>query len=146
MDSGSRGDLIVVRPATSEDVPVLVSFWAVAAENETRSGDGSTAVHALLDRDPEALLVAELHDEIVGTVVAGWDGWRGHVYRLAVSPRHRRRGIGTALLTAAEARLRRLGASRFETMLLDGNELGRSMCEAGGYTPQEEWRRWVKQA
>lgn len=146
MESASQGDLIVIRPATSEDVPVLLPFWAVAAENDTRPTDTSSAVQALLDRDPDALLVAELHDEIVGSVIAGWDGWRGHVYRLAVAPRYRRRGIGQALLTAAEARLRRLGATRFDAMVLEDNDLGQSLWKAAGYAPQDEWRRWVKPA
>lgn len=138
--------VVVIRAATPEDAPVLLPFWAVAAENESRPTDTTTAIQALLDRDPEALLVAELDDEIVGTVIAGWDGWRAHIYRLAISPRHRRRGLGSALLTAAESRLRRLGATRFDAMVLDGNELGHAMWARAGYTPQEDWRRWVKQA
>ncbi len=61
---------------------------------------------ALLERDPSALLVAELGDQLVGSVIAGWDGWRGHLYRLAVHPDRSREGVGRALLVAAESRLR----------------------------------------
>jgi ribosomal protein S18 acetylase RimI-like enzyme len=80
----------------------------------------------------------------VGTVIAGWDGWRAHLYRLAVHPDHRRQGIGSLLLNAAEQRLAALGATRFDAMVLEGNELGASTWRARGYAPQEEWRRWVR--
>jgi ribosomal protein S18 acetylase RimI-like enzyme len=41
--------------------------------------------------------VAEGDGEIVGALIAAWDGWRGNMYRLAVREGHRREGIGLAL-------------------------------------------------
>ena len=70
---------------------------------EPTSTDSSEAVAVLLARDPGALIVAEADGEIVGSVVAGWDGWRGSVYRLAVAERYRRAGLGTG--TAARRRV-----------------------------------------
>jgi ribosomal protein S18 acetylase RimI-like enzyme len=47
-----------------------------------------------LIREPAALLlVATIDDHIIGSVIGGWDGWRGNIYRLVVAPEHRRRGI-----------------------------------------------------
>ena len=40
-----------------------------------------------------------------GTVIASWDGWRGAMYRLAVLPSLRRRGIAAALVDEGERRL-----------------------------------------
>jgi ribosomal protein S18 acetylase RimI-like enzyme len=57
-----------------------------------------------------ALLVAVAGGGVVGTVIAGWDGWRGNIYRLAVHPNHRRRGTGRALAAAADDVLAALGA------------------------------------
>lgn len=135
---------VSLRTATYDDVEELIAFWAVAGENDTRPTDRPELVRALLDRDPEALLVAEADGRIVGTVVAGWDGWRAHLYRLAVGPDHRRRGIGRLLLDRAEERLRTLGATRLDAMVLEGNELGAATWRAASYEPQERWRRWVK--
>ena len=42
-------------------------------------------------------MVAESDQQIVGTVIAGWDGWRGSIYRLVVAPSHRRAGLGRRL-------------------------------------------------
>ena len=84
--------------ATPDDVPELLALWAVAAENDSRPGDTAQAVFTLLERDPGACLIARQGDRIVGTLIAGFDGWRAHLYRLAVHPAMRRRGIAQALL------------------------------------------------
>jgi ribosomal protein S18 acetylase RimI-like enzyme len=60
--------------------------------------------------DPEALLVAEADGWAVGALVAGRDGWRGNLDRLAVRPEARRRGLEVALVRAGEERLRAKGA------------------------------------
>ncbi len=121
-------------------------MWRTAAENESRPVDTRAAVVALLERDPAALLVAVSDMQLIGSLIAGWDGWRAHLYRLAVRPDHRRRGVGRALLDAAEARLAGLGARRFDAMVLDVNELGHRLWQAAGYRRQDEWGRWVKSA
>ncbi len=133
-----------LRTALVDDVDDMIVFWQLAGENDGRPTDSADAVRRLIERDPDALLVAELGGVIVGTVIAGWDGWRAHLYRLAVHPDHRRLGIGRLLLNAAEARLEAFGASRLDAMVLDGNELGQSAWQARGYRPQPDWSRWVK--
>ncbi len=135
-----------VRPAGLDDVDAVLDLWRIAAENESRPADTREAVFAVLERDPAALLVAVSDAELIGSLIAGWDGWRAHLYRLAVRPDYRRRGVGQALLDAAEARLAGLGARRFDAMVLDGNELGRRLWQAAGYRRQQEWGRWVKTA
>ena len=133
-----------LRTGAAADVDGLLELWAEAAENAERAPDTRAAVTALLGRDPDAVIVAEHDGELVGSVIAGWDGWRCHLYRLAVRPAWRRRGVGSALLRAAEDRFRAVGAVRADAMVLHTNGLGQSLWRAEGYRRQEEWRRWVK--
>jgi ribosomal protein S18 acetylase RimI-like enzyme len=133
-----------IRAAVPTDVDAVLALWQVAAENDARPVDTREAVETLLARDPGACLVAEVGGRIVGTVIAGWDGWRAHLYRLAVDPAVRRQGVGAALLDAAAERLVALGATRLDAMVLDHNELGQSIWRASGFTAQAEWRRWVR--
>jgi ribosomal protein S18 acetylase RimI-like enzyme len=133
-----------IRAATRDDVDELLHLWTVAAENDARPVDSREAVEVLLGRDPGACLVACVNGRVVGSLIAGWDGWRAHLYRLAVHPSMRRRGVGQALLDAGAARLQSLGATRLDAMVLEGNQLGQTIWRASGYRPQEEWRRWVK--
>ena len=128
------------------DLAELLALWAVAAENEGRIADTAQSLAGLLARDPDSLIVARRDGRIVGTLIAGWDGWRAHLYRLAVHPDLRRQGIASALLAAAAERLSALGARRLDAMVLEGNELGQALWRDHGYAPQQHWRRWVRPA
>jgi ribosomal protein S18 acetylase RimI-like enzyme len=75
-----------LRAATIADIDGLLELWQEAAENAGRPADTREALTALLGRDPEAVIVAEQDGGLVGSVIAGWDGWRCHLYRLAVRP------------------------------------------------------------
>lgn len=137
-------DPLTVRVAHADDVDDVLALWAAAAENSDRPADSSTAVLHLLERDPDALLLAIVDGVLIGTIIAGWDGWRAHLYRLAVHPAYRRRGVGQALLEQAEARLAEQGARRLDAMVLDHNTLGASLWASMGYERQTSWARWVK--
>lgn len=131
------------RPAVPADIPAVLEFWRTAAEGVSVTDD-EDGVARLIRRDPEALILAERDGEIVGTVIAGFDGWRCHLYRLAVHPAHRRQGLARALLAAAEERFVRLGGRRADAMVLVRNATAQLAWSAAGYGPEEAWRRWVK--
>lgn len=135
---------LVLRAAAARELAAVLTFWAAAAENASRPPDTPAALTALHRRDREALIVAAEGDRIVGTVIAGWDGWRCHLYRLAVDPHRRRSGIGRALIEAAEQRIRALGGTRIDAMVLDDNPGAHAIWAAGGYRRQPDWSRWIK--
>jgi ribosomal protein S18 acetylase RimI-like enzyme len=105
--------------------------------------DDEPAIARLLDSDPEALLVAEDRGVIVGTLVATWDGWRGNMYRLAVAPARRRRGIARALVRRGEERLRGKGARRI-TALVASDDVAASVWRGLGYSHDETVARFVR--
>ena len=133
-----------LRTASAADLDAILALWQQAAENDSRPPDTAEAVLALLGRDPEAVILADHDGALIGSIIAGWDGWRYHLYRLAVRPDWRKQGVGSALLSAAENRLKALGATRLDAMVLNGNDLGRNLWQAQGYQQQDDWRRWVK--
>jgi ribosomal protein S18 acetylase RimI-like enzyme len=138
----TRDDLRI-RHALPADIEPVLAFWREAAEG-TSISDDPAGVGRLIDRDPEALLLAEREGTLVGTVIAGFDGWRCSAYRLAVHPAHRRQGIATALLAAMEARFAALGGRRADAMVLEENTRAHGTWGAAGYVRENRWRRWVK--
>ncbi len=77
-------------------------------------------------------------------MIAGWDGWRGSIYRLAVVPAHSRRGLGGRLVREAEDRLRSLGAARLQAIVVAGDAAAVSFWRASGWTEQTGRLRFVQ--
>lgn len=139
-----------VRPARLDEIDAVLAFWAAAAEGVSVSDDPA-GVRGLIERDPEALILAIEHSpatepsgRIVGSVIAGFDGWRCHLYRLAVGPDRRRQGIGRLLIGAAERRFAAFGGRRADAMVLERNTTAHGAWGAAGYRREEHWRRWIK--
>jgi ribosomal protein S18 acetylase RimI-like enzyme len=131
-----------LRPATADDIEGVLDFWRESAE--PTSTDSAEALAGLIDRDPGALIVAEADGRMVGTVIAGWDGWRGSIYRLAVAPNQRRSGLGQALLHAAEDRLVGLGARRLHAIVMESNDVAVAFWTASDWEHQAGQLRFAK--
>jgi len=134
----------VIRTATAADVDAVLALWDTAGPPSKSLPDTPTGVLALLARDPEALLVAEEEGKVIGTAIVTFDGWRCYIYRMAVAVSHRRRGIGRALVGAAEARIRELGGVRADALTLKDDEAARAYWHSLGYGPDLRLVRWGK--
>ena len=130
--------------ATKNHGAELIEFWRGNAENNARPVDDLNLVIQLINRDPDAILIATKNSKIVGSVIAGWDGWRGSIYRLAVDESLRRGGIASQLMHLAEERLKELGATRVSAMVLVENDVAQPFYKRNEFVMQEHWRRWVK--
>ncbi len=86
---------------------------------------------------PELLLIAEAEGRLVGAVMAGFDGTRGWIHHLAVSPAHRLRGVGTALIHAAEEGLRQIGCPKVNLQVRTENEGVVTFYRAVGYVVEQ---------
>ena len=136
------GEDIAIRAATAGDVDAIVAFWTAAAE--PTAADDRISLARLFERDAGALIVAERAGEIVGTLVAAWDGWRGNMYRLAVHSPLRRAGIAMALVRAGEERLVALGAQRITALVVGAHDNATGFWRAAGYEHDLRMARYVK--
>ncbi len=132
-----------IRVGRVADVDAVLRLWLEAGTEPTHTDDAPSLV-ALVGHDRSALLVAEEQGEVVGTVIAGWDGWRGSIYRLAVAPSHRRRGLGRALVAAAEAHVRAVGAVRLAAIVVETESEATGFWRSGDWEEQVHRLRFVK--
>lgn len=133
-----------IRAATVRDVPAVLELWAQGRSGHASVADRPEQVERLLERDPEALLVAEVDAEIVAVLIAAWDGWRGNLYRLTVDPDHRRQGIACALVRAGEESLRRRGAARVTALVAFDDDVAGPFWDAVDYPLDREIGRRVR--
>jgi ribosomal protein S18 acetylase RimI-like enzyme len=129
--------------AVPSQFPLVLSFWELATEIRSTTDDFA-GLTALVSRDPEALLVACDGGDVVGTLIAAWDGWRAAFYRLAVHPELRRHGLGRALVAEGESRLRDRGARRISLYAVEAHTGAMSFWHAVGYQPDPTDMRFVR--
>jgi ribosomal protein S18 acetylase RimI-like enzyme len=135
---------VLVRPARRSEIPAVLALWREADAVPSVSDDPASLAR-LLDTSEDALLVAEDGGgRLVGTIVAGWDGWRGNLYRLAVLPTERRRGIALRLVAEAEQRLTRKGAVRLSALVVSEHDPAVALWLAAGYTHDPRVGRYVR--
>lgn len=125
-------------------MPAVLDLWQQASSAHASTTDRPEDVERLVGDSPAALLVAERDGEIVGALIAAWDGWRGNMYRLTVRADSRRQGIGLALTRAGEDYLRRCGARRVTALVANEDETAGAFWERADYPFDEKIGRRVR--
>jgi len=123
---------ILIRPAVPADFDEILALWR-AIDRHVGLADRVEHLDTLHAHAPDLLLVAERRGELVGTLIAGRDGWRAQMARLAISPAHRRAGIASLLVQEGERRLREMGAQRIYALVDRRSEPATPFWSARGY-------------
>jgi ribosomal protein S18 acetylase RimI-like enzyme len=107
----------VIRPARADELSAVLRLWQEAGVTPPSVTDSIEGLTRLIREPAALLLVATIDRRIIGSVIGGWDGWRGNIYRLAVTPEHRRRGIARRLVAEISSALFAKGAERLSAMV-----------------------------
>ena len=127
---------MAVREYEAHDEAEVIALWNdVFGYPEART-EPRRVLQRKLDWDSH-LLVAVEQKKIAGTIMVGYDGHRGWLYRLAVAEPMRRLGIGRELVRAAEALLAHLGCAKVNLQLHAHNAEGVKFWQSVGYHIEE---------
>lgn len=129
---------IRLRPLQADDFSGLMKLWRSAESIVIRESDTEEGYLRFLRRNPESSFAACVGSELIGSVLAGHDGWRGYLYHMAVNPDFCQRGIGSRLVNAAVSQLREVGMERIHCLVKTDNLTARQFWEACGFRQREE--------
>ena len=121
----------------------MLNLWRQAEAIPSRT-DTIEELQRLVDENTGLFLLAEEAGRLIGTIIGGWDGWRGNIYRLAVLPDFRRRGVARSLVAEAERRLRAKGARRVTALVVKSEDHAMAFWETAGYDHDRRMVRYVK--
>ena len=110
-------DEVIVRRAREDEVLAILDLWQNAGVTPPSPSDSVEGLSRVLHEPQAVLLVAMIRDQIVGSIIGGWDGWRGNIYRLAVTPQHRQRGIARLLVGQVSCILFAQGAEKISALV-----------------------------
>jgi ribosomal protein S18 acetylase RimI-like enzyme len=103
-----------------------------------KDADSKKGIARYLRRNPGLSVVARDNKKIVGVLLCGQDGRRGHLYHLAVIPAWRKKGIGKALVNQALANLAAIGFKRCTLCAFTKNRAGRKFWRRTGWVERPD--------
>ncbi|MBZ9853359.1 GNAT family acetyltransferase [Mesorhizobium sp. CA13] len=113
------------------------ALWQDAFPNDTPWNAARSSIPEKLRHQPTLLLVVLESGRVVGSIMAGYDGHRGWISRIAVLQSHRRKGIGEALIQEAERRLAALGCVKINLQVVASNSEVLGFYHKCGYEVEE---------
>jgi len=109
-----------IRPFRASDEAAVIALWTasnlVVSHNNPRKD-----IARKLQVNPEWFLVGEHDGQIVATCVVGYEGHRGWINYLAVSPSVQRRGLASQMMEEAEKILSKAGCPKINLQIRSTN-------------------------
>jgi len=134
-----------IRRAGTDEGATLLALWK-AADATPSPTDTLEDIERALGSDRVTCFVAEVDGQVVGSIIAAFDGWRGYIYRLAVHPAFRRKGIARRLVDSAHESFASWGAKRITALVETDHPWAVSFWSAVGYAHDERMARFVRNA
>lgn len=110
-----------IRPYENEDEASVANLWREVFPDAPAWNDPVWDIRRKLTVQAELFFVAMKDQQLVGTAMAGYDGHRGWIYYVVVSPDHRRQGIGSTLMGHAEEALRKMNCPKLNLQVRASN-------------------------
>lgn len=125
-----------VRPFREIDRTHVIELWKTCGLTRPWN-DPDKDISRKLAVQPELFFVGEIESKVIASVMAGYDGHRGSIYYLAVSPQYQARGFGAALMQKAEVALLAMGCPKLNILVRSSNEAVLAFYNRLGYAAED---------
>jgi len=126
----------MIRHFETEDRDAVIALWSEVFPNEPAHNEPQAYIDRKLSVD-DLFFVAIEDGTLVGTAIAGWDGVRGWLYKVAVAPHRQRQGIGKALVDHMLATLAARGCTKVNLQVRASNRAVIAFYEELGFHDDE---------
>jgi GNAT superfamily N-acetyltransferase len=143
--------MIKIRPATQDDIPLMLSLIRALAEYEREPHSVKITEEQLLrdgfgENPYYECVIAESNGTAAGfalyfPIYSTWQGPSLHLEDLFVRPEFRGLGLGKALLNHVAAAALKRGCTRLQWDVLEWNQPAIDFYHSIGATMLHEWRR-----
>ncbi|WP_180056249.1 MULTISPECIES: GNAT family acetyltransferase [unclassified Acinetobacter] len=124
--------MFIIRPYLESDLDDVIALWELCGLTRPWNNPEIDIFRKLAQRD-QLFLLAVKDNQLIATVMGGYDGHRGWVNYLAVHPNFQRNGVATALVQQLEKRLIALGCPKLQLLIRKNNIDVQSFYEQLGY-------------
>jgi ribosomal protein S18 acetylase RimI-like enzyme len=114
----------------------VAGLWKRIFDYQAPHNDPELVVDKKIEFGDGLFFVALDGDRVIGTIMAGYDGHRGWIYSMAVSPEYREKGIGSRLLSHAEKILSNLGCLKINLQIMEDNSGVERFYASQGYSTE----------
>jgi len=128
---------ISIRRYQDSDRSAVSDLWTIVFPDDPPWNEPFELIQRKNKAQPELFWIAQQDNQIVGTILAGYDGVRGWIYHLAVDPSNRRKGVARMLMQTAEAALDALGCAKINLQVRRYNREAVAFYKALGYEVEE---------
>lgn len=108
--------MFIIRPYLESDLDDIIALWELCDLTRPWNNPEIDIFRKVAHKDG-LFLVAVKDDQLIATLMGGYDGHRGWVNYLAVHPHAQRNGVATALIQQLEKRLIALGCPKLQLLL-----------------------------
>lgn len=124
--------MFIIRPYLESDLEEIISLWELCDLTRPWNNPEIDIFRKVAQKDG-LFLVAVKDDQLIATLMGGYDGHRGWVNYLAVHPHMQRNGVATALIQQLEKRLIALGCPKLQLLIPKESLEVQSFYEQLGY-------------
>jgi ribosomal protein S18 acetylase RimI-like enzyme len=109
-----------IKPYHPDNQQAVINLWQ-ACNLVVAWNDPIKDIQRKMLVDPDLFLIGELSEDIVATVMGGYEGHRGWINYLAVSPEHQRKGYARAMMQQVEVLILQKGSPKINLQVRSNN-------------------------